>query len=283
LSTVIFLHSLIRKEEKLLLHELSAIDIDVIRWDTRSQFLNLKVMDEEADLVIERSISTSQGLNTVRYFETYGIPAVNSSEVISVCSDKLSTSLVLRRNSLPQPDVYIAHSAEGALQAVESLGYPVVLKPVVGSWGRLISRVNDRAAAEALIEHKSTLGNYMHSTFYVQDLIEKGGRDIRSFVVGDQVVAAIYRTSDHWITNTSRGGIASNCEVTDELEKLSLDAAQAVSGGSPAILAIDIFESPDGLLVNEINSTMEFRNSIQTTGVNIPRLIAEYLKELIRR
>ena len=148
------------------------------------------------------------------------------------------------------------------------------MKPVVGSWGRLLSKINDRQAAEAILEHKKTLGSYQHSIFYIQEYVEKHGRDIRSFVVGDECIAAIYRESKHWITNTARGAVASNCSVTSEIAEISLAAAQAVGGG---VLAIDIFETDKGFLVNEVNYTMEFRNSIMPTSVNIPEKMVDYV------
>lgn len=148
-----------------------------------------------------------------------------------------------------------------------------MLKPAVGSWGRLISLVSDRYAAEAILEHKEVLGSYHHSIFYVQEYVAKPGRDIRSFVVGDECICAIYRYSDHWITNTARGAVAENCPVTDEIAEKSLAAARAVGGG---VLAVDLLESDRGLLVNEVNYTMEFRNSIDTTGVDIPLKIVDY-------
>ena len=163
-----------------------------------------------------------------------------------------------------------------ALEALDDIGYPAVLKPAVGSWGRLLSKVNDRDAAESILEHKTILGSYHHSIFYIQEYVEKDGRDIRSFVVGDECIAAIYRDSAHWITNTARGAKASNCPVTDELAAISLAAAGAVGGG---ILAVDLFETSRGLLVNEVNYTMEFRNSIDTTGVNIPGRMVEHVLE----
>jgi [lysine-biosynthesis-protein LysW]--L-2-aminoadipate ligase len=175
---------------------------------------------------------------------------------------------------VPQPELRVAFTEESALRAIEELGYPVVLKPAVGSWGRLLSKVNDRDAAESILEHKTILGSYHHSIFYIQKYVDKKGRDIRSFVVGDECIAAIYRTAEHWITNTARGGRASNCPVSRELAEISLAAARAVGGG---ILAIDVFETERGLLVNEVNYTMEFRNSIHTTGVNIPGRMVDYL------
>jgi [lysine-biosynthesis-protein LysW]--L-2-aminoadipate ligase len=159
------------------------------------------------------------------------------------------------------------------------MGYPVVLKPAVGSWGRLLSKVNDRDAAESLLEHKTVLGSYHHSIFYIQKYVEKYGRDIRSFVVGDKCIGAIYRESPHWITNTARGGVASNCPVTDEIADLSLRAAKAVGGG---VVAMDLFETKTGLQVNEVNYTMEFKNSITTTGVDIPKHIVDYVLKVAR-
>jgi [lysine-biosynthesis-protein LysW]--L-2-aminoadipate ligase len=186
------------------------------------------------------------------------------------------SSLALKEAGVPQPPLRIAFTEKSALVAIEELGYPVVLKPAVGSWGRLLSKVNDREAAESLLEHKAILGSYHHSIFYIQKYVEKQGRDIRSFVVGDECIAAIYRTSPHWITNTARGAVASGCPVTDEIRTVSLAAANAVGGG---VLAVDLFETADGVLVNEVNYTMEFRNSIETTGVNIPAHMVDYVLE----
>ncbi len=203
---------------------------------------------------------------------------MNRATVVETCGDKLRTSLALIREDVPTPRVQVAFTPEAALEAIEAMGYPVVLKPVVGSWGRLLARVNDRDAAEALLEHKGTLGGPQHGVFYIQEYIEKQGRDVRSFVVGDQTICAISRRSDHWITNTARGGQATNCPVTPELDAISRAAARAVGGG---VLAIDLFErAPGEWLVNEVNHTMEFRNSVAPTGVNIPARLVEYVRAM---
>jgi [lysine-biosynthesis-protein LysW]--L-2-aminoadipate ligase len=181
---------------------------------------------------------------------------------------------------VPSPRTFIAFTQESALQAIETLGYPVVMKPAIGSWGRLLSKINDRDAAESILEHKEVLGSYHHSIFYIQEYIDKPKRDIRAFVVGDECICAIYRYSEHWITNTARGGQAENCPVTPELGALSVAAAKAVGGG---VVAIDLLETPDGrLLVNEVNYTMEFRNSIETTGVDIPGKIVDYTLQVAK-
>ncbi len=149
-----------------------------------------------------------------------------------------------------------------------------MLKPAVGSWGRLLSKLNDREAAEAVLEHKAVLGTYHHSIFYIQEYIDKPMRDIRAFVIGDETICAIYRDSAHWITNTARGGSSSNCPVTPELNDLCVRAARAVGGG---VVAIDVLEDPArGLLVNEVNYTMEYRNSILPTGVDIPARMVDF-------
>jgi [lysine-biosynthesis-protein LysW]--L-2-aminoadipate ligase len=204
----------------------------------------------------------------------WSIKTVNSAEVARICGDKLLTTLALMQHKVPVPPNMVAFTPESALEAIERLGYPVVLKPCIGSWGRLLSKINDRDAAEAILVHKQILGSYHHSIYYIQKYIDKPGRDIRSFVVGDETIGAIYRRSDHWITNTALGGKASNCPVTPEIDDLSRRAAQAVGGG---MLAIDLLESPDGMLVNEVNYTMEFRNSIDTTGVDIPGKMIDYV------
>jgi len=173
-----------------------------------------------------------------------------------------------------QPNVP-PETRERVLEAIETLGYRRMLKPAVGSWGRLISKVNDREAAEAILEHKTVLGSYHHSIFYIQEFIDKPQRDIRTFVVNDETICGIYRTSEHWITNTARGGRASNCPITPEIDSLSRAAARAVGGG---VVAVDILERPGGeMLVNEVNYTMEFRNSIDTTGVDIPGRVVDYV------
>ncbi len=270
-----FLHSLIRKDEKLLIEEFNKRNnVKLIMVDDRKLKFDLKKNNFQFDAVIERSINHSRALHALRLFESAGIKCVNTFNVASICGDKLLTSTILEDNNIAQPDVKIAFTEESALEAIEEMGYPVVLKPAVGSWGRLLSKINDRDAAESILEHKTVLGTYHHSIFYIQKYVEKKGRDIRSFVVGDECIAAIYRTSEHWITNTAKGAVASKCEVTKEIADLSIRAAKAVGGG---ILAIDLFESEEGLMVNEVNYTMEFKNSVTTTGVNIPEHVVDYL------
>lgn len=280
---IALLHSRIRVEERLLAEEFAARGVDTELIDVRPLVFDIHEPGPWArfDVAVERCISQTQAVNVTRLLESYGVETVNRSAVIDVCGDKLSTSLALVRAGVPTPRVRVAVDSEGALGAVEQNGYPAVLKPTMGSWGRLLSRVNDRDAAEAIIEHKATLGSVHHSVFYVQEHIEKPGRDLRVFVVGDEAICGIVRTSEHWITNTARGGRASRLDVSGEVGRLAVRAAQAVGGG---VLAIDLLETPGGdVLVSEVNHTMEFRNSIEPTGVNIPGRIVEFVIEAGRR
>ncbi|MGI9318244.1 MAG: lysine biosynthesis protein LysX [bacterium] len=269
-----FLHSLVRKEEKLLLNEFSKRpNVNLVMLDDRALQFDLQ-STPGVDVIVERSINHSRALHALRLYQSLGIPCVNSYQVSLTCGDKILTAVALQEQAVPQPDLRIAFTEESALEAIEDLGYPVVLKPAVGSWGRLLSKINDRDAAETVLEHKTVLGSYHHSIFFIQKYIHKKGRDIRAFVVGDECIAAIYRSSEHWITNTARGARASNCPVTTELAEICINAARAVGGG---VVAVDLFESEHGLLVNEVNYTMEFRNSIDTTGVNIPDRVIDYV------
>ena len=269
-----FLHSLIRLEEKMLLEEFGRRGAEVVMLDDRALTFTLGQRAVDVDVIMERSINHSRALHALRLFESQGLVCVNSSAVATTCGNKLLTSVALQEHGVPQPEVRVAFTPESALSAIEDMGYPVVLKPAVGSWGRLLAKVNDRDAAEALLEHKTVLGSYHHSIFYIQRFVDKPGRDIRAFVIGDQCVAAIYRASSHWITNTARGGQATVCPVTEELARIAVAGARAVGGG---VVALDLFETPAGLVVNEINYTMEFKNSVAPTGVNIPALIVDYV------
>jgi [lysine-biosynthesis-protein LysW]--L-2-aminoadipate ligase len=276
-----FLHSIIRKEEKLLLEEFrSRRNVELVKVDDRQQFFDLHQNSFDFDVVIERCVNHSRALHALRIFSDHGIPTVNAAEVAETCGSKFLTTQALIKAGVTTPRCFLAFTPESALNSMDKLGYPCVIKPTTGSWGRLISKVNDRDAAEAILEHKQILGSYHHSIFYIQEYVEKKGRDIRSFVVGDECIAAIYRHADHWITNTAQGGSTTNCPVSEELHKISVQAADACGGG---VVAIDVFETDGGYSINEVNYTMEFRNSIDVTGVNIPGRIVDYVLEVGRK
>lgn len=250
-------------------HEITRVDSRELVFDFGD--------DYDIDLLLERDVSHSRALYILNLFENGEVPTVNSYQTARICGDKIATTKALQDAGVPTPSVKVAFTKESALSAIEEMGYPVVLKPVTGSWGRLLAKINDRDSAEAVLEHKSQLGSYYHKIFYIQEFVDKPNRDIRAFVVGNETIAAIYRESEHWITNTAQGGEATNCPVTDEIDQICRRAAEAVGGG---VLAVDLLEGKDGLTVAEVNYTVEFKNSVEPTGVDIPGRIIDYVEEV---
>jgi len=276
------LYSRLRVEEKWIFESFEARGVDYERLDDRSIRFDLEDPAPwlQYDVVLERSIGFTTGLYALQVLNAFGVPTVNTAAVASACGDKLTTSTLLEKAGVPQPRNLVAFSPEAALEAIEALGYPVVLKPLVGSWGRLLAKINDREAAEAVLEHKATLGSVQHSVFYIQEYIRKPGRDIRAIVIAGKVLTAIYRKSEHWITNTARGAEGEACPLTAEIEELCLRTSEAVGGG---VLAVDLVEHPDrGLLVNEVNHTMEFHTAQPVSRVDIADEIVAFVLQVAR-
>lgn len=275
--------SRIRNDEKMLMDAAQQRGVELVPIDDRELVLPVDKTPLELlgyDAFLERGISYWTSHYVTMALEQYGMRCVNPHRVLVNCGDKALTSMLLARHGVPTPRTYLAFEEESSLRAVEAAGYPAVLKPVVGSWGRLIARANDRETAGALLEHKRVLGGPQHGITYAQEFVDKPGRDIRAFWVGDRVIAAIYRTNDkHFITNTAQGGRASNCPVTEDIQRICANAARAVGGG---ILAMDIMETPAGLTCHEVNHTMEFKNSVAPTGVDIPGAIIEYVVDVAK-
>jgi [lysine-biosynthesis-protein LysW]--L-2-aminoadipate ligase len=268
--------SRVRVEEKRLVAALEGRDVDVERVDPRGLHIDLAgdVLGEY-DAALVRCLSHTRAYYVTRWLQSVGVPALSQHGTVRICGDKLLTDMALKKAGVPTPHTKLAFAPEAALDAIEEMGYPVVLKPLMGSWGRLLACVNDRDAAEAILEHKKSLGGYQHSVTYIQEYVEKPQRDIRSFVIGDETICAVYRTSAHWITNTARGGEVSNCPLTPEIDELSRATAHAVGGG---FVAVDLMETPDGrLLVGEANHTPEFRDCIDPTSVDIPAKVADHV------
>jgi [lysine-biosynthesis-protein LysW]--L-2-aminoadipate ligase len=265
----------LRTEEKAILAAAAKRDIIVERIFDREIWFDLgKRRFPEVDLVLDRSLVHSRAEYTLRLLQSWGIPTINSFETTTLCDNKFHTNMAFIEHDVPTLRTMIAYTPESALEAIEELGYPVVLKPNTGSWGRLLAKVNGRAAAEAILEHKASLGSYHHSIFYIQEYIKKPGRDIRAFIVGDRVVAASYRNAEHWITNTARGSTSTHCPVTPEIEDLALRAARSVRG---EIMGVDLVETDEGLKVIEINVGAEFHGLRETTDTDIAGEIVDHL------
>jgi [lysine-biosynthesis-protein LysW]--L-2-aminoadipate ligase len=273
-------YSLIRKDEKMLIDAAEKKNIKLDKVQTQDLSFSVHGAKVNYDAVLERCLSHLQATYVLRFLNSYGITTVNSYEVAHMCGDKILTSLAFTKHNIPTPKTHVAFDQETALKIIDEMGYPVVMKPVIGSWGRLLAKLDDRSAAEAIIEHKAVLGRYLHTVFYIQEYIDKPQRDIRAFVVGDETICAVYRNSKHWITNTAQGGVISKCEVDDKLNDLCVRAAEAVGGG---VIAVDVMETNNGYTVHEANYTMEFKNSVAPTGVDIPGRILQYLVDVAKK
>lgn len=275
------LHTTIREDEKLLIKQAVGSQFDLAVMDGRYIVYNPSACDARYDMVLERCMSATVGIQATLFFESLGIKTVNSSKVSRNCENKFLTSLLFAEHKITTVPFALVFNEEMAKKAVDQLGgYPIVVKPVSGSWGRLLAKVNDEDALEGIIEQKLVLGSPIQKALYLQKYIEKPERDIRAVIVGNQLICAIYRYSSHWITNTARGAKAVNCQVDGDLRKICLNTADAVGGG---ILGIDIFETDDGYLVNEVNHTMEFKNVQRATGVNVAAEIIDYLKKAAKK
>jgi [lysine-biosynthesis-protein LysW]--L-2-aminoadipate ligase len=230
--------------------------------------------------VLQRCVSHYRNLHATAALESLEHQVVNGFQTAYISSDKLFCTLALTQAGIPGPATWLAFTEDAALRALDSLGYPAVIKPVVGSWGRLSALLKDKDFATAILEDREYMYP-MYQVYYLQEFVKRPPRDIRSFVVGERTVAAIYRiSSEDWRTNTARGGKAEACPITPELDELSLKAAKAVKG---EIVGVDLMESPNGLLVHEVNNTTEFKNTVPATGVDIPGLIVEYLVSIQRK
>jgi [lysine-biosynthesis-protein LysW]---L-2-aminoadipate ligase len=267
------LASRVRFEEVMIFEALERRGVGYAHVDDRALALPASGGSWPFPVALNRSISHWRGLYAALLLEAGGVEVVNPSRVSAVCGDKAVSSTVLERAGVPVPRTTVALTPAAALRAIEDLGYPVVLKPVVGSWGRLVARVNDRDAAEALLESRAVMGPAQQRVVYVQEYVDAGGRDLRVIVVGDDVVGAVRRRARGWIANVARGAASEPVDPSPELERLAMAAAAAVGGGA---LAVDVLESRDGrLLVAEVNSTMEFRGFAEATGIDVAdRLVA---------
>lgn len=276
MSSLKFFYSRLRTEEKLLFKAAEKLGVSFEFIDVRNltwPYVNIY----PGDIAVGRVVSQFQNQALSQLLESKGIRTVNPSSVVSLCGDKVATAAALQGGGIPQPEYRVAFSADQAIQAAEEMGYPVVFKPPVGSWGRLLARMNDRDAVEALVEHKTYMGS-QHQVFFIQKYIEKDGWDLRATVIGGKPVSAIKRCSEHWITNTARGARAEGFSLDSELNELLQKVYYAIGGD---VLAVDLFQTSTGWLVNEVNGQPEFRSSIETTGVDLPELIVSHAWSLV--
>jgi len=287
MKSIVLLYDRIRWEEKALIKTSRKAGVALTPIDAKEVYINTSensasIKNAFGDIVLQRCISYFRGLHLTVFLENMGLPVINSFQTSLICGNKLFTTLALIKAGLPSPKTYAAFTPETAVRALDTIGYPAVLKPVVGSWGRLVALIKDRESAQAVIETREEMKNALLQIYYIQELVKRPPRDIRVIVIGDEVVAASYRysPSNDWRTNVARGGVSKPCPVTSELEQLALKASEAVGGG---VVAVDCMEGPNGLLVNEVNNTIEFKGISSTTDIDIAGKIIEYTVRMAKK
>ena len=268
----------LRTEEKLLQknaeqlgYETSMVDAKITSFDTDSKPENF----EFGDVVLERCVSYYRGLHFTACLEFMDIPVINKFDVANTCGNKMITSMLLKKNNIPTPKTYFSFSAETALDNFEKVGYPLVIKPIIGSWGRSVMPVKDKDTAEAVIENRQVTDGPQDRIYYLQEMINRPPRDIRVITIGDQAISAMYRkSSGGFKTNIALGADPELCEITKEIEDLCEKTSKAVGGG---ILGIDLMEDKErGLVVHEVNNTVEFKGLVKVSKKNIPKEMIDY-------
>ncbi len=272
---VALVYERLREEERQLIRAIEDLGHEPVPLHLNSNFLPLNHGETfEADAALIRAISAAKAHASAVTLSSLGVRVVNSPEVLSICGNKLTTTAKLSKAGIPTPKTAVAFSLEGALEAAKSIGYPVVIKPVNGSWGRLVSLAQDEEELRTILEHREAIPSPYYRIHYIQEFIRKPGRDIRAYGTEKAFITAIYRVSDHWVTNTARGAKAVPAEYREELADLVIRTAEALGGG---FLGVDIAEDEErGLVVIEVNGVTEFKNAARVTGVDIAKELVGY-------
>ena len=275
------LYDTIRLEEKLLIKAAERHDMQIEMVDCKQLYVDLNKDTHEFEIVLQRCVSYYRNIHSTATFEGLGARVINCLNTGLLAGNKLFTHMLLQKAGIPTPEATIAFSKESAIESLEKNGYPKIIKPTVGSWGRMVSKLNDRDSAEGVIESRESM-HPSYQMYFLEEFVQRPPRDIRAIVIGDTVAGAIYRVSNdsNWKTNTHLGGSAEVCEVSNELEDICIKAKNTVQG---EIVGVDLMESNDkGLVVHEINNTTEFRNVVKVTGIDIPTQMLDYLKNSSR-
>ena len=269
------LYDTIRWEEKALLEAGKKKNINIQMIDCKKLFLDLDKEKDGYGTVLQRCVSYYRNVHSTAALEGMGVDVINCLKTGIFAGNKLYTHMLLKKEGVPTPHATVAFSRDAALESLEKVGYPKIIKPTVGSWGRMISKINDKDSAEGIIESREKMYP-IYQIHYLEEFVKRPPRDIRAIMVGDEIVAAIYRYSGNgnWKTNIALGGRAEKCEITNEMEEICIKAKNAVHG---QIVGVDLMESEDrGLLVHEVNNTTEFKNTVRVCEVDIPSLMLDY-------
>lgn len=280
---ICIIYDKLRFEEKKIYNDIQQKGFDATLVDGKSLIFDTESSKSDSrfgDIILQRVISYNRGLHLTYCLEQIGLPVVNSFSVSEICGNKLITSLILKKNNVPTPKTTFAFSTESARECMKKLGYPLVVKPIIGSWGRGVYQIKDQSMAEMMLDSRQENDNSFSRIYYFQELIDRPSRDIRCIVIGDQIVASVFRYSseNEWRTNVAVGGRSEMAPLTSELKEIVLKASNAVGGG---ILGVDLMEDKErGYLVHEVNNTVEFRGASAVCKSDIAGAMTDYLVKM---
>ena len=285
MSKVCIVFDRLRSEEKMLQKEAANLGHDAVMLDAKITQINTDSKKNDFDLgdiVLERCVSYFRGLHFTSCLEFMDMPVLNKFDVASTCGNKMFMTMLLKKNNIPTPKTYFSFSSQSAAENLEKVGYPLVIKPVIGSWGRGIIAIKDKDTMDAVSEIRDITDSPHDRIYYLQELVKRPPRDIRVITIGDRPIAAMYRkSSGGFKTNIALGADPEICEITKEMEDLAAKASKAMGGG---ILGVDMMESDEkGLVVHEVNNTVEFKGLARVAEKNIPKEMVEFALEYIRK
>ena len=285
MSKVCIVYDRLRTEEKMLQKEATDLGHDAVMLDAKISQVNTDSKKEDydfGDIVLERCVSYFRGLHFTASLEFMDVPVLNKFDVANICGNKMFMTLLLKKNNIPTPKTYFSFSSEAAAENLEKVGYPLVIKPVIGSWGRGVMPIKDKDTMEAIFEIRDITDSPHDRIYYLQELIKRPPRDIRVITVGDEPIAAMYRkSSGGFKTNIALGADPEICEITKEMEDMAVKASKAMGGG---ILGIDMMEDEQrGLVVHEVNNTVEFKGLARVAKRNIPKEMIEFALNYVRK
>ena len=280
---ICIIYDKLRFEEKKIYNDIQQKGFDATLIDGKSLIFDTESSKSDSrfgDIILQRVISYNRGLHLTYCLEQLGLPVVNSFSVSEICGNKLITSLILKKNNVPTPKTTFAFSTESARECMKKIGFPLVVKPIIGSWGRGVYQIKDQSMADMMLDSRQENDNSFSRIYYFQELINRPSRDIRCIVIGDQIVASVFRYSseNEWRTNVAVGGRTEMAPLTSELKELVLKASNAVGGG---ILGVDLMEDKErGYLVHEVNNTVEFRGASAVCKSDIAGAMTDYLVKM---
>ncbi|NON63087.1 lysine biosynthesis protein LysX [Acidianus sp. RZ1] len=276
-------YDIIRWEEKSIIEEANKLGHKITPIFTKDfYFSSDEYQLATMDVVLQRNTSHARAFSTSTILEGLEYKVINDARTLVNCENKLVTMSLLSRHKIPIPKTAVAFSKEKALEVAGKIGYPTIIKPVEGSWGRMVAKADNDDYLRSYMEYQDYTTLPLRNIYFIQEFVKKPDRDIRIFVIGDEVPVGIYRTNTkNWRTNTALGAVAEPLKIDEELQDLAIKVKDIIGG---FFLGIDVFEDPErGYLVDEVNGVPEFKNTVRVNKFNVSEYLIKKVEEWIRK